>query len=141
LARKYGLFATEEPHIAHQDLVEQVLQDLKLEFVRLVISSDSFEASKNQWIEDTMKPQLELLSKYLSDKDWFIGELNYVDFIAYETLDWLRLFDSQTFGKFDNLERFLKRFENLPAISNYIHSSEFKQYPIFGPMAKWGYRK
>jgi len=140
LARKYGLFAKEEPFIAYQDLVEQQLQDFKLDFVRLVLS-DGFETAKNQWIENNLVPQLQSFSKYLSDKDWLIGQLNYVDFIAYELFQWLRLFDENTFQKFDNLNKFLVRFESLANISSYINSSEFLSWPLFGPIAKWGSSK
>ena len=72
---------------------------------------------------------------------YFAGNLTYVDFLAYETFDWLRLFSPGTLEKFDNLANYQKRFESLPAIQAYMKSSEFIKWPLFVPVAKFGYFK
>ena len=141
LGRKYGLFATDGNSLARQDLVEQQIQDLKTALFRLLFNKADYEKSKPIFINETLPKHLELLSKFLGTNEWLVGKLTYVDFLAYETFDWLRQFSPESLQKFDNLVQYLKRFESLPAISAYINSDEFKSWPICSPMACWGYFK
>ncbi|CAG2181870.1 unnamed protein product [Oppiella nova] len=137
LARKHGLVARDDPTLAQQELVEQQLEDLRMSFFTVVIGED-FEAKKPEFITDSLEPQLDLLIKYLYGKEWLTGQLSYVDFLAYETLDWLRLFSADTFPKYPALTQYLDRFEALPAIAAYQSSEQFKRWPLFGPVVKWG---
>jgi len=142
LARKFGLFATDEKSLTRQDLVEQQIQDIRMNFVwDLLLKKDEYEKNKVIFLEETLPKQLELLSKFLGDNEWLVGKLNYVDFLAYEILDWLRQFSTENMQKFENLTQYLKRFESLPAISAYINSSEFKSWPLFAPIVSWGSSK
>jgi glutathione S-transferase len=142
LARKYDLFATDEKSLTLQDLVEQQIKDMGWNFIfGVLINKAEYEKNKALFLEETLPKQLELLSKFLGDNEWLVGKLNYVDFLAYETLDWLRQFSPENMQKFENLTQYLKRFESLPAISAYINSSEFKSWPLFGPIVSWGYSK
>jgi glutathione S-transferase len=145
LARKFGLFATDEKSLTRQDLVEQQIQDMRMNFVwDLLLKKDEYEKNKVIFLEETLPKlelQLELLSKFLGDNEWLVGKLYYVDFLAYETLDWLRQFSPENMQKFANLTQYLKRFESLPAISAYINSSEFKSWPLFAPIVSWGSSK
>ena len=137
LGHKYGLFATDGNSLVRQDLVEQQIQDLKTAFMRLLFNKADYEKSKPIFINETLPKHLELLSKFLGTNEWLVGKLTYVDFLAYETFDWLRQFSPESFEKFDNLVQYLKRFESLPAISAYINSDEFKSWPLFGPLLSW----
>jgi glutathione S-transferase len=142
LGRKYDLFATDEKSLTRQDLVEQQIQDMRWNFIfGVLFNKAEYEKNKALFLEETLPKQLELLSKFLGDSEWLIGKLNYVDFLAYETLDWLRQFSPENIQKFENLTQYLKRFESLPAISAYINSNEFKSWPLFGPVVSWGYSK
>ncbi len=142
LARKYDLFATDEKSLTRQDLVEQQVQDMRWNFIfGVLINKAEYEKNKALFLEETLPKQLELLSKFLGDNEWLVGKLNYVDFLAYEVLDWLRQFSPENIQKFENLTQYLKRFENLAAISAYINSNEFKSWPLFGPIVSWGYFK
>ena len=80
-----------------------------------------------------------MLSNYMTDKEWFTPELSYVDFLAYELIDWLRLFSPSTFDEYPTLQSYLDRFEALPAIKEYFNSPEYKSWPIASSAAKWGY--
>jgi glutathione S-transferase len=142
LARKYDLFAADEKSLTRQDLVEQQIQDMRWNFTfGVLINKAEYEKNKALFLEETLPKQLELLSKFLGDSEWLIGKLNYVDFLAYETLEWLRQFSPENMQKFENLTQYLKRFESLPAISAYINSSKFKNWPLFSPFVSWGYFK
>jgi glutathione S-transferase len=142
LARKYDLFATDEKSLTLQDLVEQQIKDMGWNFIfGVLINKAEYEKNKALFLEETLPKQLELLSKFLGDNEWLVGKLNYVDFLAYEVLDWLRQFSPENIQKFENLTQYLKRFENLAAISAYINSNEFKSWPLFGPIVSWGYFK
>ena len=140
LGRKHGLVATDEKSIIRQELVEQQLADARIQFMIKILLAPEFD--KQNVLNETIIPQLEQLDKFLGSGDWFVGtKLTYVDFFGYETLDWFRLFSPETVAKYKNLSNFLNRFENLPAIKNYMNSSEFLSWPIFGAVAKWGYKK
>jgi glutathione S-transferase len=142
LARKCDLFATDEKSLTRQDLVEQQIQDMRWSFIFGVLSNKAeYDKNKALFLKETLPKQLELLSKFLGDNEWLVGKLNYVDFLAYERLDWLRQFSPENMQKFENLTQYLKRFESLPAISAYINSSEFKSWPLLGPILSWGYSK
>lgn len=141
LGRKYGLVANDEKSISRQDLVEQQFQDIKINFIREVILNQDFENKKKIFIEETLPQNLELLSKFLGDREWFVSDINFVDFLAYETLDWFRVFSPQCLDKYQNLTQFMVRFESLQPIADYKKSDEFKSWPILSPACKWGYWK
>jgi len=143
LGKKHGLFATDHKSLVRQDLVEQQIQDIRVAFIwGLLINKAEYEKNKETFINETLPTHLELLSKFLGNNQWLVGpNMTYVDFLAYETLDWLKLFSPQSFTKFENLTQYMKRFESLPEISAYINSDQFKSWPIFGPIVSWGYFK
>jgi hypothetical protein len=72
----------------------------------------------------------------LGDNEWLVGTQ-----LRGLYIDWLRQFSPENMQKFENLTQYLKRFESLPAILAYINSSEFKSWPLFGPIESWGYSK
>jgi len=117
LGRKYGLIANDLESLAQQDMVEQQLQDLKVNFVFPILmwsdDDSQFQHKKKIFLDETLPQQLELLSKFLGHKQWLIGNITYVDFLAYETLDWMRQFSPQCLDKWQNLKQYLKRFESL----------------------------
>ncbi len=134
LARKFGLFATDEKSLTRQDLVEQ-----QISFVwDLLLKKDKYEKNKVIFLEETLPKQLELLSKFLGDNEWLIEKLNYVHFLAYEVLDWMRQYSPENVQKFDNLMLYFRRFECIPEICAYINSNEYKSWPIFSKILNWG---
>ncbi len=141
LGRKYGLFANDEKSLARQDLVEQQLVDIGLCLGPLLLNKEQFENNKKKLLSETLPQHLELLSKFLGKNEWLANKLTYVDFIAYETLDWFRILSPICLDKWPNLQQFMKRFESLPPIAAYLKSKEFKSWPIMGSYASWGYWK
>ena len=139
LGRKYGLSATDDETMARQDMVEQQISDLRMTFMMQMSmnwTDDKDQQLKN--ITDSIVPLLQLLEKYLGEKEWLLGQINYVDFLAYETLNWIRQFSPQTMEKFANLSQYLLRYESLEPIKKYMSSPQFISWPIFAPVIKWG---
>ncbi|CAG2180510.1 unnamed protein product, partial [Oppiella nova] len=121
LGRKHGLVARDETGLVRQDLVEQQLLDYRTGFYQIVHNKDNFESTKAKYITETLPQQLDQLSKFLGSHQWFVGQtLTYVDFLAYETLDWIRVLSAETVKKYHNLVQYLDRFENLPQINAYL---------------------
>ncbi|XP_054157608.1 glutathione S-transferase Mu 1-like [Oppia nitens] len=142
LARKHGLVATSECALARQDMAEYQLADIKTGFFQSIFPKENYEKNRETYANDTLAKQLEVMSKFLGSNDWLAGkQLTYVDFLAYELLDWFRLFSPETVQKFPVLIQYLTRFESLPAIKAYMSSQEFISWPILGPIAPWGYKK
>ncbi|CAG2105208.1 unnamed protein product [Medioppia subpectinata] len=141
LARIHGLIATDEAGLVRQDVLEQHLIDVRNELIAVVVG-DHFESNKVKYIAKTLPKQLDGLSRFLGTRQWFTcNNINYVDFLAYERLDWLRLFSPETVDKYQNLVQLLTRFESLPPIKAYMKSPEFISWPLFGPHVVWGYKK
>ena len=136
LARKHGLASKDEQTLARQELIEQQLLDVRKAFFTLI--GQEYEDKKEDYLNKTLSPQLEQLANFLGTKDWFTNELSYADILAYETLDWLRMFSPETFDKFPALKQFFDRFENLKPIKEHINSPQYKKFPMLGPWAKWG---
>ncbi|XP_040067252.1 glutathione S-transferase class-mu 26 kDa isozyme 47-like [Ixodes scapularis] len=106
-----------------------------------VIFSLDFEASRKRYIEMLPKT-LETYSIYFRVKRWVLGDdISYVDFMMYETLDWIRVFHAEALAHFEALTDYCARFEALPGVGEYRTSAQFVSWPIFGPLAKWGFRE
>ncbi|KAG8517705.1 Glutathione S-transferase Mu 1 [Galemys pyrenaicus] len=86
-------------------------------------------------LPDTVKQY----SQFLGKRAWFVGDkITYVDFVAYDILDKLRMFEPKCMDAFPNLKDFLARFERLPKISAYMKSSRYLPRPLFLKIAVWG---
>nr|XP_008528319.1 PREDICTED: glutathione S-transferase Yb-3 isoform X5 [Equus przewalskii] len=64
--------------------------------------------------------------------------ITFVDFLAYDLLDRLRMFEPKCLDAFPNLKDFIARFEGLKKISAYMKTSRFLPKPLFLKMAVWG---
>jgi glutathione S-transferase len=144
LGRKYGLMGRTETENIRIDIIENQIEDFRYNGLRNVVylpvfdKSLDFEKLREEYLSN-IDNYLKEISHFLSDNQWMAGNhITYVDFWAYEILDWNRLFKSDCLNKHQNLAEYLERFESLPAIKQYINSSEFKRFPIFAPYAKWG---
>ncbi len=121
-------------------MIEQQLQDLKMKFILgVVVNYSEYEKGKKTFLEEILPQQLDLLSKFLGKNEWLNGNISYVDFFAYEILDWFRVFSPNCLDKWQNLREYMERFEKLPAIASYMSSNEFKSWPITTPAGNWGY--
>ena len=86
-----------------------------------------------------LRPQLERMDKFMAGVTYVAGEtLTFVDFMFWEMLDVISLFDATLFDKLENLKSYKTRFEAIPKVAEYRSSSEFMTAPICNRMAKWG---
>jgi hypothetical protein len=67
-------------------------------------------------------------------------QLNFVDFLLYDVLDWHLYLDPNCLNNHANLASFMKRVEESPRIKAWMASDKFKSWPIFNKIAKWGYK-
>ncbi|CAG2171422.1 unnamed protein product, partial [Oppiella nova] len=142
LARKHGLVARDDRELIKQEIVAEQLRDIRMKFLMGVVFSDKDPAdTKDGYITGVLIPHLNDLVKFLGDKQWLTTSLSYVDFLAYELLDWFRLFTPETIAKYPVIGQYLDRFEALPTINSYQSSAKYRQWPVFSPGAKWGYNK
>ena len=59
---------------------------------------------------NTLPQKLQEFEKFLGTGEWFAGDnISFVDFIMYETLDWMRYFNVESVVKCTNLLAFLRR--------------------------------
>ena len=143
LARKHKLYGEDDESLIRQDVIEQQLTDFRLHlFFKLLMiytkGKPGFEEAKIEFVK-TLPDHFKLFSKFLGENKWFTSEkLNYVDLLAYETFDWIRLLSPGTIEQFDNLSKFMDRFENLPEIKEYRNSKDYVSWPLFGPFFQFG---
>nr|CDS21013.1 glutathione S transferase [Echinococcus granulosus] len=110
--------------------------DLRMSFVMTCYNPD-FEKLKPGFLE-TLSQKLPNFGAYLGEKDWLTGDkINYPDFNLCELLNQLRKFEPSCLEMYPKLQSYLTRFENLPALREYMASKEFKTRPCNAPIAKW----
>lgn len=101
---------------------------------------DILEELKKEYV-NSLSDKLEAISRFLGENQWMAGEkLTYVDFFAYDVLDWNRvLFGSDKTDAFGNLKKYMERVENLKGVKEFLGNPEkFQRLPIFGPYAMFG---
>ncbi|GIY57603.1 glutathione S-transferase Mu 1 [Caerostris darwini] len=137
LARKHGLDGKDAEQKLKVSLAEQQIIDLRWSLIRLAINPD-FENAKAEFIKN-IPAQLKLWEKFIGDHKFLTGDnLTYVDFIAYDVFDFYRLFHEGILSEFPILEDYQARIRSLPQLQEYLKSSTYKRWPIFGPIAKFG---
>ncbi|KAM9217362.1 glutathione S-transferase 2-like [Leptosomus discolor] len=137
IARKHHMGGGTEEEMLRVDVLENQLMDLRMSFARLCYDPN-FEKLKAAYLEQ-LPGKLRELSRFLGSQTWFVGEkLTFVDFVAYDVLDRLRMFVPECPKLQDNLGQFLRRFEALEKVSAYMRSGRFVKTPVFLPTARWG---
>lgn len=143
LARKHNLYAHNDQSLIRQEMFEQQLIDFRMNFFNNLLGkcpngTPGFEEAKIEFVK-TLDNEFKSFSKFLGEKRWFTGDkLNYVDLLAYETFDWMRLLSPGILEKFNNLSQFMVKFENIPAIKAYRNSKDYISWPLFGPFVQFG---
>ena len=75
----------------------------------------------------------------MSGVKYVSGEtITFVDFMFWEWLDHLELFDETLFEDLKNLKSFKSRVASLPKVKEYLSSDRFMSSPLNGKMALWG---
>ncbi|KAK7878554.1 hypothetical protein WMY93_030390 [Mugilogobius chulae] len=139
IARKHNLCGETEDEKVRVDILENQAMDFRNGFVMLCYMD--FDGKKAGYLENLPKT-LESFSKFLGSRAWFAGEkITFVDFIMYELLDQHRMFHPSCLDNFENLKKFLDRFEALDKIKAYMKSDRFIKTPVNNKMAKWGNKR
>ncbi|GIX83678.1 glutathione S-transferase Mu 1 [Caerostris extrusa] len=137
LAGKYGLDGKTEEEKLQASLAEQQIIDFRMSFSRLCYSPD-FEKLKNEFVPK-VAPQMKLVAKFLGDKKFLAGDsITYVDFMAYDVLDFYSYLIPNVLDDLPNLKEYKQRIKNLPELQNYLKSSTYVSWPIFSPLAQFG---
>ncbi|KAM8782735.1 glutathione S-transferase Mu 1-like isoform 1-T1 [Rhynchonycteris naso] len=137
IARKHNLCGETEEEKIRMDILENEIMDVRMYNIRICYSPD-FEKLKPEFL-NVLPDKMKQFSQFLGKRSWFAGDkLTYVDFLAYDLLDVLRLFEPKCLDAFPNLKDFMVRFEGLKKISAYMKSSRFLRTPVYSKMAMWG---
>uniref|UniRef100_A0A5F5PF60 glutathione transferase n=1 Tax=Equus caballus TaxID=9796 RepID=A0A5F5PF60_HORSE len=136
IARKHNLCGETEEEKIRMDILENEVMDTRMALVRVCYNPD-FEKLKPQYLE-ALPDKVKLFSQFLGKRPWFAGDkITYVDFLAYDILDYLRTFEPKCLDAFPNLKDFIARFEGLKKISAYMKTSRFLPKPLFLKTAVW----
>ncbi|KAM5293642.1 glutathione S-transferase Mu 4-like [Glossophaga mutica] len=136
IARKHNLCGETEEEKIHIDILENEVMDIRMHNIRICYSPD-FEKLKPEYLM-VLPEKMKLFSQFLGKRSWFAGDkLTYVDFLAYDVLDVLRMFEPKCLDAFPNLKDFLVRFEGLKKISAYMKSSRFLRTPVYSKASMW----
>uniref|UniRef100_A0A8C4YLI4 Glutathione S-transferase n=1 Tax=Gopherus evgoodei TaxID=1825980 RepID=A0A8C4YLI4_9SAUR len=140
IARKHKMAGESEEEIQRVDMLENQVMDFRLAFARICYSPD-FVKTEPEYLRQ-LPGKLKLFSQFLGNRKWFAGEkLTYVDFLMYDILDQLRMFEPKCLDQLKNLKDFLKRFEALEKIAAYMSSGRYMKAPIFWRAAQWSNKK
>ncbi|GFY59209.1 glutathione S-transferase [Trichonephila inaurata madagascariensis] len=137
LGHKHGLDGKDDKQRLRVSLAEQQIVDLRTRLVNLCYSKN-YESMKGNFIKK-IPDQMKLWEKFVGNRKFLAGNnIAYVDFIAYETFYWFRLFHKDTFYGCPNLQIYQDRMKNLPELQDYLNSPRYKKWPIFTAVAKFG---
>ncbi|KAJ6222487.1 hypothetical protein RDWZM_001032 [Blomia tropicalis] len=149
LARANGMIATTEPALSYSEMIEAMVIDIRNRLVYVIYAENSgtpeeFE-QKLADLRERLETSLGQLEAFFQKhgSQWVAGDkLTYVDFLAYEYLDWYRVFVKSTpiFEKFAKVSDYMKRFEELPSLKEYIASDEHRSASCLSPFARIGHR-
>ncbi|VDD76317.1 unnamed protein product [Mesocestoides corti] len=119
-------------------MVHQAAMDIRNAFYRLTFGPD-YEVNKIKYLEN-LPADIKRLSDYLGKRKFFSGEkVNYPDFNIYDLLIVLSTYAPGCLDNYGNLKSYIKRFESIPAIRDYLKSPDYIHRPFTNTMAHWGY--
>ena len=83
-----------------------------------------------EYVKNAQK-KLTLLEKKMQSK-WFLGhKLTYLDFMAYDIIDHQRILFPSILAEFKKIESFMKAFEDLDGIKDFMKSNRYKKFPLW----------
>ncbi|VDO10737.1 unnamed protein product, partial [Rodentolepis nana] len=121
LGKKHGLAGNGDSDLIKIAMAEGAIKDVRAGISKIALNPD-YEKLRPGFMPTFCKG-LEVLSKFLGDKKYLIGDkLCYADFVLYENLDVFEIFEPGCLDKFPNLKQFKMNFESLPKIKAYLQS-------------------
>ena len=78
-------------------------------------------------VDNIVIPKMTFFKNFLGSKDFLLGYLTIADFIGYNVLCGIKSnFEEDVYAKFkDTFDPYMKRFEELPKIKEYIKSDRY----------------
>ncbi|XP_064487531.1 glutathione S-transferase Mu 1-like [Ornithodoros turicata] len=142
LARKYGLMPQSDDDWLRASVIEQQVNDMLWENVRLCYDPSYDNDKKEAFLKTFYSDRLPALVKFLGDRKFFAGDqLSYVDFLAYEMFDQHRTLwpeERKALEKYPTVVEYLKRMESLPRFKAYLSSDKFMDWPVWSEMSAYG---
>lgn len=141
LARRSGLFPTQERERILADLAEQQLNDLMWENIRLCYDPDYSVSKRDAFLQQLLGDRLPALTRFLGERLFLTGDApSYVDFLAFEALDQHRALWPKECSLRDQpkLLDYLRRIESLPAFRDYLASEAFVSWPVWSELSSYG---
>ena len=83
-----------------------------------------------------MRPKLELVAKFIGNKDWALGYLTVTDFWLAEFSHYFEKTFPEEYKKFPFFQTIRERFEALPEIKTYYQQEKAVKGPFTTPTAK-----
>ena len=134
LARKSGkCLPTNNKDWAVAEQLEGFLSDFRMGFIRVAYMG----ADAKTHFSNVVK-QLDQLSAELGEKNWFLGDISYVDFWAWEIIDHHVCYKKSFLDGHENLKNWHQRFRNLEAVKTVMAGDNWNEYPINNKMAVFG---
>jgi len=141
LARKHGLYCTDEYQRIQCDVLEETLKDAFDVFAQLIWDKE-YESKRETFINDELIPSLTNLENYLGsikreDEYWVGDSITIVDFFGWHYLDTIRAFADYLLEDYPRLSGIKQSFEKRPRIQEYLNSPR-RPATITAPMASFG---
>ncbi|CAL1285173.1 unnamed protein product [Larinioides sclopetarius] len=139
LAEKYGLDGKTPAEKLRVSLAEQQVIDFRTSLAR-VCYDPNFEKVKPEFLK-RVPVQLKFVAGFLGNRKFLAGDsLTYVDFMAYDALDFYLYLIPNVLADYPTLKEYHQRIRNLPELQGYMKSSQYTRWPIFMPEAQFGGR-
>ncbi|KAM7538983.1 hypothetical protein Aperf_G00000053070 [Anoplocephala perfoliata] len=136
IADSHDMIPTCKKSRAVLHMINDDINDFRNSFGQIVYNPDF----KNLLVKfkETLPQQFRKYEQYLGDNKWLTGEkINYPDFNLCELLNQLVKLDSTCLDGHSKLKAYLHRFENLPALKDYMASEYFKNHACNNKHAQW----
>ncbi|GIY57984.1 glutathione S-transferase class-mu 26 kDa isozyme 47 [Caerostris darwini] len=137
LAEKYGLDGKTEQEKDQISLVEQQIVDFRTHLFFMCFEKVVDEI-KSQF-EEKIPYHAKVIAEFLGNKKYLIGDsLTYVDFLAYDCIDFCEYLIPNVLDEFPNLKEYQERFENLPELQSYLKTGTSRIWPISASKVEFG---
>jgi glutathione S-transferase len=116
--------------------INGVIGDVHSEVMKLVFS-DKYAEEKDKIFTEKAKPKLDLVYKFLANKDWLLGYITLSDFKLAEAVNYWEGIWPEHIKEYPNFTALRTRFNDLPAIKAYYATEGAVKGPFLPPSAKW----
>eukprot|EP01017_Pseudomicrothorax_dubius_P051264 TRINITY_DN9837_c0_g1_i1.p1 TRINITY_DN9837_c0_g1~~TRINITY_DN9837_c0_g1_i1.p1 ORF type:complete len:200 (+),score=26.74 TRINITY_DN9837_c0_g1_i1:115-714(+) len=127
LCQKFGrkeLLGKDQQEIVTLRAVCGQYGDLFWDFEPYVLDPTSPLQNREKVVLYKFHPRLRRLSNCLKDKEFFLGEITFIDFYLASLIKWMKATDEEFLKPYPNLVSFVERVQNIPQVKTYLSSSK-----------------